>query len=100
MRRIVPQWNGIGTVALKAKRIPLGPQKMIDVAAVRRMAGCAALHKGRLMVHRFLAQIADIAVTAQANTHTVGLRQARLVACMRAMAIRAIPHRAGMLHLR
>ena len=97
--RFIPLRNGIGTVALQAERIALGAQQMIVVAAVRRVAGGAALHKGRLMVHGFLAQIVDVAVTSQADADRVGLGQAGLVAGVRAVAIGAIARRAGMRHL-
>lgn len=52
------------------------------------------------MVHGFFGQVANVAVTAQADTYSVGLRQARLTAGVRAVAIRAISHCAGMLHFR
>ena len=51
------------------------------------------------MVHRLLAQIVDVAVTSQADTDRIGLRQAGLFAGMRAVAIGAIAGRAGMRHL-
>jgi hypothetical protein len=85
-------------VALEAQRIALGAQQMIVVAAVRRVAGGAALHKCGLMVHRLLAQIVDVAVAAEADADCVGLGQAGLVAGVRAVAIGAVAHGAGMRH--
>ena len=85
-------------MALQAQRVAFGAQQMIVVAAVRRVAGGAALRKSGLMVHRLLAQIVDVAVAAQADAHCVGLRQAGLVAGVRAVAIRAVAHCAGMRH--
>jgi len=90
----------IGTVTLKAKRIALGPQQMIDVASVGRVAGCATLRESRLMVDSLVGEVADIAVTAYANTYRISLWQAWLVAGVRAMAICAISHGAGMLDFR
>src|SRR3974390_1597998 len=72
---------------------------MIVFAAVRRVAGGAALLESGLMVHRLLAQIVDVAVTSQADTDRIGLRQSRIFAGMRAVAISAITRRAGMRNL-
>ena len=91
--------SGIGAVALEAERIALGAQQMIVVAAVRRVAGGAALRKGGLMVHGLLAQIVDVGVAAEADADGVGLRQAGLVAGVRAVAVGAVARRAGMRHL-
>ena len=86
-------------MALQAERVALGAQQMIVVAAMRRVAGGAALREGGLMMHRLLAQIVDVAVASQADTDCVGLGQAGLVAGVRAVAIGAIAGRAGMRHL-
>ena len=53
----------------------------------------------RLMVVRLLAQLVNIAVAAQADIHRIRLRQSRLAARMRIVAIRAIAHRSRMRHL-
>ena len=88
----------VGTVALQAKRIALGAKEMIDIAAVRRMASGTALHKSRLVMHRLLAQIVDVGVAAEADADGVSLRQARLVAGVRTVAVSAIAHCAGVGH--
>ena len=98
MLSVQPLGNGIGTVALQAERIALCAQQMIVIAAVRGVAGGAALYKGGLMMHRLLAHIVDVGVTSQANTDGVGLGQAGLVAGVRAVAVCAIARRSGMRH--
>lgn len=88
--------SGIGTVALEAQRIALGSQEMVVVAAVGRVTGGAALNKGRLMMRGLFAQFVDVAVASKADADGIGLRQAGLLAGVRAVAVCAIAHCAGM----
>ena len=90
VRGVVPLRSGFWTMALQAKRIALGAQQVIVVAAVRRVAGGAALDECRLVVHGFLPQIIDVGMASEANVHGVGLGQPGMIAGVRAVAIRAI----------
>ena len=51
------------------------------------------------MVYRLLLQIINVAVASQANAHGVGLGQSGLPAGVRAVAVGAIAHGAGVRHL-
>ena len=86
-------------MALQAERVALGAQQMLVVAAMRGVAGGAALRECRLMMHGLLAQVGDVGVAAQADADRIGLGQAGLVAGVRAVAIGAVAHGAGMRHL-
>jgi hypothetical protein len=87
-------------VALEAERIAFGAQKVIDVAAMRRMACGATLHKGGLVVRGLLAQLIDVGMAAEADAYRVGLGQARLIAGVRIVAIGAVAGGAGVRDLR
>src|SRR6478735_10746596 len=73
MLRFLTLRRGIGAVALEAQRIALGAQEMVIVAAVGRVAGGAALNKGRLMVRGLLAQFVDVVVASKADADGIGL---------------------------
>ena len=60
------------------------------------MAGGATLSKSGLMVRGLLAQFVDVVVASEADADGIGLRQAWLFAGVRAMAVGAIAHCAGM----
>ena len=92
----LPLRGGIGTVTLEAKRISLGAQEVIVVAAMRRVAGGATLSKSGLMMRGLLAQFVDVVMASEADADGIGLRQAWLFAGVRAMAVCAIAHCAGM----
>jgi hypothetical protein len=86
-------------VALQAKRIALGAQQMIVVAAVGRVAGGAALHEGRLMVHRLLARSSmSVWQPRQMLTASVLGRPGSLLACGLWQSVQS-PAGAGMRHL-
>src|SRR5208283_3264286 len=57
--------RNIGTVAFEAKSIALGAEQMIDVPAMRSVAGGATLTEYGLMVNLFLAEIGDVAMAAK-----------------------------------
>ena len=73
---------------------------MIVLAAVRLMAGGAALLERGLMVVRLLCLIGDIAVTAEANIDRIGFRKSWLAAGVRTVAVGAVSRRTGMRNFR
>lgn len=86
-------------MALEAESISLGTQEVVDIAAMRSVAGGATLSECRLMVDGLLFQVADVSVTAEADADGISFWEAWLVAGMRAVAIGAITCSAGMRHL-
>src|SRR5271167_4435227 len=88
--------RNIGTVAFEAKCIAFGAEKMIEVAAVRSVAGGATLTEYGLMVNRFLAEIGDVAMAAKTNVDRVGFGQPGLRTRVRTMTICAITGGPGM----
>ncbi len=91
--------GGIRTVALEAESISLGAQEVVDIAAMRSVASGTTLSEGRLMVYGLLFQVADVSVTAEADTHGISFWETGLVAGVRAVAISAITCCAGMRYL-
>ena len=90
----------IRTVALQAQLVlALGAQQFRVFSAMRLVAGRATLFIRRLVYMPFLLQFGLIAVAAQAGGHRIGTNEARRLTRVRAMAIRAIALRAGMLYL-
>lgn len=99
-------------LGLKLFRIPLrpmafeaegvrstGPQQVIVVSAVRSVTSGASLLECRLVAIRFLACVCDIRVAAQADIDGICLGKSGLTAGVRAVTIRAVARRAGMLNL-
>src|SRR5208337_133867 len=93
-------WHGIRSMAFQAQRVPLCSEQLLPFSAVGLVASGAALHKRRLVMHRFLCQVRNIRMATQANLHAIGFRQSREPACMGIVAIRAITRSTGMLHFR
>lgn len=87
-------------MAFQAERIGGGRSKQVCIlTTVRRVAGSAPLLKGRLMQVLLLEQVGYLCVAAQANRHIVRLGKPRTPARMGIVAIGALTHRPGMLHL-
>src|ERR1017187_3835316 len=71
---------------------------MVVLSAVGLVTGGTTLTEGRLVVVRFLRQVGDIAVAAQADLDRVRFGKPRLPAGVGAVAISAVARRPRMLH--
>ena len=87
-------------MALQTQRIALGPQQLGIVAAVRLVAGGAALDKRRLVEVRLLHLLRLFTVAGEASRNRVGLQEARRSSGVRIVTGNAFALRARMLHLR
>src|SRR5664279_1529082 len=90
----------IGTMTFEAKGVGFGyAQEVLIVAAVRFVAGRAALGKRRLMQVRLLHLLRLFTVAGEASRNRVRLQEARRSSGMRIVAGNAFALRARMLHL-
>ena len=80
--------------------MPCGPQQLGIVAAVRLVAGGAALAERRLVQVRLLHLLRLLTVAGQAGVNRIGLQEARRLSGVRIVAGDAFALRARMLHLR
>lgn len=87
----------IWSVALQAKRVSVCTQQLLAIPAMWVMAGSTPLLGGRLMQNMLFRILCAIGVAVQTNGDAIWLRQSRKLACVRAVAIRAVAKRAGML---
>src|SRR5579885_306458 len=76
------------------------PQQVRVLAAVRLVAGSAALLEGRLMAVLLLVLLGLVRVTAEAGVDRIGLHESRRLAGVRSVAVGALARRPRMLHLR
>ena len=90
----------LGAVTFQAQLVlALGSQQLGIFAAVRLVAGGAALFVGRLMQVALLLEFGLIAVAGEAGAHRIGADEAGRLAGVGTMAIGAIALSARMLHL-
>ena len=81
----------VRAMAFQAKLVNgTSAQQVLVVAAVTFVAGRAALQKGWLVMDFLLAEFCDISVATEADVDSVGLRQTRLRAGVRIVAIEAL----------
>ena len=86
-------------MTLQAQRIAFGSQQFRPIPAVRLMASCAPLLERRLMQDVFLRFLGSIRVATQADTYGIRLRKSWRFSGVWAVAVGAISHGSGVLHL-